>query len=647
MQFKHPEILYALFALAIPVFVHLFHLQRFVPTEFTNVKFLKKIQLQTRKSSQLKKWLVLLTRLGIFAALIIAFAQPYKAKKTASKQWLTSLYIDNSVSMQAQGEKGSLFKRSIQELIENTPQNGIYNLLTNNEIYTELTKKALDLRLHEINYSVHTEDYKSILLKQKEIASKHPEKYNKLVLISDFQHFNPEVMQDSSLTGSTAFSFVALQPEKNFNLRIDSLYFETGKQDKKHLYVQLGNQGAEKRQINLSIVKNKITLAKKNLEIPANGTLVTPVQLPDEATGDLEVKIHENDAYLFDNTRYIHIEKPRKISVLSIGEDLAFLRKIYTPDSFHYNRRTIASLNYELLERQHLILLHSSKPVPGILTDKLREFVQKGGSLVFIPHKDNTVAALNQIAGNWEIGRMEEKVQNPLKITKIHYDNPVFQGVFEKRITHFQYPEVNLYFKAGFLHEQPVLSFENQMSFITGFHKAKGRIYWVSAPLDKNSGNFTASPLVVPVFYNIALQSTPQNRLYYLLGKPNTIAVKLKARKDEVLHLQGGGESFIPLQDILREKVLLYTENQPVTAGFYHIYNTDKPISSVAYNYAKEESRLPDRTNVLNSLSKPFSSVKTALQQIANAQHVDSLFRYFILLALLFLFLEIFFLKYF
>ncbi|HSJ12255.1 MAG TPA: BatA domain-containing protein, partial [Gillisia sp.] len=63
MQFIHPEVLFALFLLIIPVIVHLFQLRKFRKESFTNVKFLKKLSRQTRKSSQLKKWLVLATRL--------------------------------------------------------------------------------------------------------------------------------------------------------------------------------------------------------------------------------------------------------------------------------------------------------------------------------------------------------------------------------------------------------------------------------------------------------------------------------------------------------------------------------------------------------------------------------------------------------
>ncbi len=119
MQFKHPEILFALLLLIIPILVHLFQLQRFVKVPFTNVKLLKTIEQQTRKSARLKKWLILLTRLLIFACLIIAFAQPYLSDYSAKKAFNATIYLDNSYSMQAKGEKGELLKSAVQSIIEN------------------------------------------------------------------------------------------------------------------------------------------------------------------------------------------------------------------------------------------------------------------------------------------------------------------------------------------------------------------------------------------------------------------------------------------------------------------------------------------------------------------------------------------------
>ena len=66
MQFKNPEVLYFLSLLIIPILVHLFQLQKFKKTPFTNVAFLQKLIQQSRKSSELKKWLLFLCGLRLF-----------------------------------------------------------------------------------------------------------------------------------------------------------------------------------------------------------------------------------------------------------------------------------------------------------------------------------------------------------------------------------------------------------------------------------------------------------------------------------------------------------------------------------------------------------------------------------------------------
>ena len=144
MQFKHPELLYALFLLLIPIIVHLFQFRKFQKVAFTNVAFLKEINLQTRKSSQLKKWLTLLTRLLFLTAIIFAFAQPYSAKKSAlNLKSETVIYIDNSFSMQAKGNQGELLKRAVQDIISNVPEEENISLITNENIYRNTSINAI------------------------------------------------------------------------------------------------------------------------------------------------------------------------------------------------------------------------------------------------------------------------------------------------------------------------------------------------------------------------------------------------------------------------------------------------------------------------------------------------------------------------
>ncbi|HIC31931.1 MAG TPA: hypothetical protein EYO76_08430, partial [Flavobacteriaceae bacterium] len=153
MQFKNPELLYALFLLLIPIIVHLFQLRKFQKEYFTNVAFLKKVQLQTRKSQQIKKWLTLLTRLLLLAAIIIAFAQPYFAKTNSfNTEKETVIYLDNSFSMQAKGNNGELLKRAVQDIITSIDENEKFSLITNNDSYRNTTIKAIKNELLQLDY---------------------------------------------------------------------------------------------------------------------------------------------------------------------------------------------------------------------------------------------------------------------------------------------------------------------------------------------------------------------------------------------------------------------------------------------------------------------------------------------------------------
>lgn len=136
MQFQHPELLYALLLLLIPIIIHLFQLRRFKKVAFTNVKFLKALEMQTRKSSQLKKWLILFTRMALLACIVLAFAQPFTTNTTSFKTAQeTVVYLDNSFSMEAKGSNGSLLNTAITELINSVNEDEQITLFTNTTTY--------------------------------------------------------------------------------------------------------------------------------------------------------------------------------------------------------------------------------------------------------------------------------------------------------------------------------------------------------------------------------------------------------------------------------------------------------------------------------------------------------------------------------
>ena len=183
MHFKHPEILYFLFLLIVPILVHLFQLRRFKTSYFTNVRFLKELSIQTRKSSKIKKRLLLATRLLLLAFIIFAFAQPF-FEAADSKNASNEMYIvlDNSFSMQAKGKKGELLKRAVQELLENTPETAQFSLLTNTENFWNTDIKSSKSALQNLKYSAAPFDLSAITAKIKAHKSAHQKD---IVIITD------------------------------------------------------------------------------------------------------------------------------------------------------------------------------------------------------------------------------------------------------------------------------------------------------------------------------------------------------------------------------------------------------------------------------------------------------------------------------
>ena len=83
-MFLYPAFLWALMAISIPVIIHLFNFRRYKKVYFTNVKFLKELQHESKSKSRLKEILILIARCLAIASLVFAFSQPIILDKLAT-----------------------------------------------------------------------------------------------------------------------------------------------------------------------------------------------------------------------------------------------------------------------------------------------------------------------------------------------------------------------------------------------------------------------------------------------------------------------------------------------------------------------------------------------------------------------------------
>lgn len=630
MQFKHPEILYFLFLLLIPIIVHLFQLRRFEKVPFTNVQFLKNVVIQTRKSSQLKKWLTLITRLLLFAAIIIAFAQPYFSNlKDLNTKTETVVYLDNSYSMQAKGNKGELFKRSIQEVLNAMNDSDEITLFTNDHTYINATRKTLSNELLQLDYSANQLSYEAVLLKGEKLFSQDDTSNKNLVLISDFQINNEATLNTESL--SYKLNLVQLQTVTNKNISLDSIYISKETPTNYELTATISGNGDFKN-ISVALYNDDLLLAKSAI----NETNQAQFTLPTSTVINGKIII-EDSGLLYDNTLYFNINEREKINVLTINiSKNNYLKRIFTETEFNYNEVVLEQLNYNEIEEQNLIVLNELDNIPVSLINSLNSFINNGGSILIIPSNNITLNSYNQLFNyNSTLNNTEKRV------TTINYAHPILNQVFDKQVNNFQYPKVNSYYQlsSGAI----VLQFEDGKSFLS----QNGSVFAFASALNSDNSNFTNSPLVVPVFYNIGKQSLKLPKLFYSIGNENSFDVNASLQQDAILKLALNDEEIIPQQRSYNNRVSIITNDLPDKAGIYNIKNNDETLKRVSFNYQRKESDLQylDLSNLENATVT--NSVESIMTSIKNDSNINELWKWFTIFALVLLIIEMLILKYF
>jgi hypothetical protein len=644
MQFKNPVVLYFLALLIIPILIHLFQLQKFVKIPFTNVAFLQKIQQETRKSSRIKKWLILATRLLLFAALIFAFSQPYFSDKNAFKKQHNFIYLDTSLSTSAKGEKGNLLKVAIQEIIENTDSKNKYSLLTNSNFYKDINKKELKNILLKTEKTAKKRSLPTVLLKIDQEKIKKTNTLNKTILISDFQ--NNYNNQFTNVT--TAFTAIKLKANKKNNISIDSVFINNKNSNNFTVHILIKNQGIKKDNVPIAIFNGKKLISKQAFTIGKDTEKTIEFTVQNTANFLGKIDLNFSDTFAYDNRFYFVLNNNKKIRVLAVGNTAKFLSKIYTKGEFEFTNYSLQNINYNSIQNQQLIILNELENIPEILINSIVQFSKNGGNIVIIPNKKIAISSYNLLLKSLNLGKIAPLRIDTLKITTINYKHPIFKNVFSKKVTNFQYPTVQSHYPIlGAISN--IVSFENNTPFISQF--ANSNLYFVSSALNKANSNFLKSPLIVPVFYNFGKRSFRYPKLAYDIDEENTIEIETKIGKDEILAIANAKVSFIPLQQTYQNKVAITTKEQPLEAGFYEVLKENTKIKELAFNYPKEESLLNFLDlNTLKETTKNSTisfSVKEAFKEINKNNKVHWLWKWFLALAIVSLFLEILILKFF
>ncbi|MFZ9030021.1 MAG: BatA domain-containing protein [Robiginitalea sp.] len=630
MQLQHPEFLWGLLLLVLPILVHLLKLRRFQKTPFTNVTLLKRILAESNKSSQLKKWLLLLSRLGLLSALAIAFCKPFIPSQKFDLKKDILVYLDNSFSMQAKGESTTLLQQAVQDLLQSFPPELDFTLMTQSEIYPKMKVADLQERLLDLDFSPGTPTGEEIRLRAEARFARTDSADRQLWILSDFHQWDTTPWKDWDRARVLAIPY---RPETPGNISIDSAYLVRDDPEKTELNVLLTLHG-DAQNSPVSLYQGNRLIAKTGGEPLAENLVRARFTLP--ASGPLNGTLQVTDNGLsYDNTLFITQNKPPLLRVLGIGPQPApFLDRIFTPEEFSLLQTTLRELDYSILEQQHLVLLNELEEIPQSLAQPLQEFLGQGGSLVVIPSNEANTNTYNRFFNGLGV-RFGPRTDGEILITEINFEHPLFRNVFEKQIENFDYPGSRSYYPVeGRL--PLMIGYQNGEPFLSG----QNGLYVFASPLSGDFSNFRQSPLIVPSLYSIGKQSLPGADLYYQIGQEARLDLDISLQEDEILQLRGSSVNIIPQQQSFARKTRLFFGLQPDLAGNYLIDNQGDSLLRVSFNYPRTEKISTERALALPGSFEILPDMDTLVSGYQNRNRNTPLWKWFVILALLFVLAE-------
>ena len=647
MRFTHPEILALLFLLIIPVLIHLFQLQRFSKEAFTNVKFLREIKRESRKSARLKKLLILATRMLAFAFLILAFAQPVLLGDNSEANRKTVVYVDNSLSMQAKDRNGSELLQGLKgALIEQLEAKSTeFSLITNDKITEGLDLSGFKQEVLSLEYYPMRKDLSQVILEAQTLVRNEEYDGLDLILFSDFRR-SLTGRDSSQFRESDRYYLVPVRAEPYENLTLDSLWAYESDRSNLVIRARIVSRSVDQENLSVSLVLNGKLFGKTSQSVENGKSAIVEFRIPAEVKGNGAMTF--SDPRLgFDNSIFFTLPEKIAPKVLVIGKRSAYLSSIYETGSFDLRFRSIEELDQGSINDFDLILLNEPRNIPVPLIQTLKSYAGEKGNLVIIPHPDPDLNSYRDLISTFGLGTITGRFDQKKLISTVNYDHPFFENVFKGKVTNFEYPEVNSGLIAKFRSSSTLLGFEDGSDFISEIPFGENTIYWISSPLDEDASNFGDSPLIVPVFFNFSLPENKTGGLYKIIGRSNELKVNVETPGETAFRMTNGVDEFIPLQRSVAGEVTLLTKEYPIAPGIYQVTDGDRVISEYAFNYDRDlvRSDYQDLSDLKNLFStdqnvKILSSPQQGLSELNTMFSNRTLWHIFIIFALIFILLE-------
>ena len=651
MNFLNPSLLFGLFAVSIPILIHLLNLRKIKKVEFSTLMFLKEIQKSKMRRIKLKQIILLALRVMAIVFLVLCFANPvyegYAGNNDNFSGYTTLIFIDDSFSMAARDSKGQYLaqaKDAVKKILESHKES--------DDIYLIPASKT-DFKGNKVLFDSFTELYDSL---EKISISYKPADINEIISFSD------KILKNSAKPNKeifiiSDFSQINFNPDNGLTPAIS----ETKDNSVNAYLIKIGNREINNLSIDSFVVTSKIIEKNKDVKIKVfinnhsrynvyNKTvnLIIDNELKGERVIDVSSFDKKEIEFSFKSDHSGNVNGIVEITQSEfqdeeIIQDNKYYFSLYIPESFNigviYEKpedfyfidlalRTAGSILSDSIKmKSNLFNVTSERTVTeSILKNSvlfisgknsftdyesqiLRDFVSDGGGLFIFPGNSIDINNYNStILNKLNFVKIEnmnsnKEENNKLKFDKVDFENPVLSEIFLNRNLNstsgnfnIDSPEINSFFsllpneKA-----RQIITLTNNRPFLVESKLSKGKVIISSVSARDDQSDLPLKTIFVPLIIRSIyyLSNNFEYQKEYIAGKSNLISVReIKNINDMVLPDKS---DIKPELDLINpNENYLYLPYSDLTSGtgFYSLKDSSGAEFDFALNKNSIESNM-------------------------------------------------------
>ena len=444
--------------------------------------------------------------------------------------------------------------------------------------------------------------YRKLLDVYKEVKESGENQPGTLFLISDFQKKNCDFQH--IITDSTLESvFLMMKPENRSNLYIKEVNFGQAfhKQNQSEtVYITLVNTSDRDFHhipLTLTINGKKRSIIQTDLE--AHSEKKVEISYLNTAEDFYKGTIEISDfPVLFDNTFYFAYPVSENTEILYVWqqEENPYFGKLFS-DSSHFSFTSIP-VNQAVrqnLPRYSLIILDGLTDSSTGLESMWEDYLMNGGNLLVLP-ASSSPEVQNKFLQKIQAPRYDKRDTNTV-IAHIETQAALFRDAFEQPDIKTILPQIRQYYRLILpAHTEILLSDKHSAPLLVSRHYGKGNLYLSAFNFLPTDSDLVFHPLFVPLLVNMAFQVNTGLHTSYFLNTTAPVLLNTRTiQTNQPLQIRNENHTFEFIPEVRKNfsgDLQLTNATTIQEAGLFEVYQEDRLVDVLAWNYDRTESQM-------------------------------------------------------